>query len=152
MVIMNNKLALVFAFMLVAGLLILVSSAINIVIGIRINVNRPHPGEEIPLWAGIAIALAHILSLFLKIVLIVLGTVSIAVGTLLIIASMKINSGEPGRVRTWSIIGIVLSVIVLVVTSFFIAQGVFYIGFLLGFIGSILGLISGLAGLMWKPI
>lgn len=148
---MSGRLTVVFALMLVGGLLILISSTINLVIGFIIDAKKPNLSEETPFWIGIGLAVAHILVLILKVILIVLGIVGMAIGTSLIIGASRISSGEPGRVKTWSIVSIVLSILVLSVTSPLIFQGALYVGFVLGFIGSLLGLISGVLGLIWRP-
>lgn len=71
-------------------------------------------------------------------IVIAVGAVGLVLGILIIIGAIQINSGEPGKVRTWSIVVLVLSII-----SLFIGGG-FIIGFVLGLVGGILGLV-------WKP-
>lgn len=70
---------------------------------------------------------------------IALGTLGLIFGILIIIGAIQINTGEPGRVRTWSIVIIVLSVL-----SLFVCGGGFVIGFVLALVGGILGLV-------WSP-
>lgn len=71
-------------------------------------------------------------------IVIAIGAVGLILGILIIIGAIQINSGELGKVRTWSIVVLVLSII-----SLFIGGG-FIIGFILGLVGGILGLV-------WKP-
>lgn len=59
-------------------------------------------------------------------------------GIVVIIGAVMINSAEPSRVKTGSVLVLVFSII-----SFFSGGG-FYIGLILGLVGGILGLV-------WKP-
>ena len=83
--------------------------------------------------AATIVPLPHIATL-----IIALGSIGLIFGILLIIASIKINSGNPSMVRTWSIVALILSIL-----SLFLCNG-FIIGFILALVGAILGLI-------WKP-
>jgi flagellar basal body-associated protein FliL len=56
----------------------------------------------------------------------------------MIVGDIQINKGEPGKVKTWSIIVLIISVIGLITGTGF-------------FIGTLLGLIGGILGLIWKP-
>jgi formate-dependent nitrite reductase membrane component NrfD len=47
-------------------------------------------------------------------VMIVFGLIAFSIGLLMIIVALKDNSGEPDRVKTRSIVGIILSIISLV--------------------------------------
>jgi hypothetical protein len=47
-------------------------------------------------------------------VMIVLGLMTFSIGSLMIIGALKDNSGEPGRVETRPIVGMILSIISLV--------------------------------------
>lgn len=119
---------------MVSGILVLINSILELLIGLIIGPGLV-PEESMPLPQGMGVLMVQ----FLKTVLIVLGAVGIVIGVLMIIAAVQINSGVPGKVKTWSIIGIILSVI-----SILVAGGGFYVGFLLGLIGGILGL-------TWRP-
>ncbi len=66
------------------------------------------------------------------------GVVYLIFGVIMIYGAVMINSGEPGRVRTGSILVLIFAIISLV------GLGGFFLGFLLGLIGAILGL-------TWKP-
>lgn len=63
------------------------------------------------------------------------GVLGLALGVLLIIASTKINSTNPSKIKTWSILALVFSLVSL------IAGSGFFIGFILALVGSILGLV-----------
>jgi flagellar basal body-associated protein FliL len=56
----------------------------------------------------------------------------------MIVGDIQINKGEPGKVKTWSIIVLIISVIGLITGTGF-------------FIGTLLGLIGGILGLIRKP-
>ncbi|MEM4551808.1 MAG: hypothetical protein QXF92_03870 [Thermosphaera sp.] len=130
---MSGKPTTAFALVLAGGILVIINSILELVVGLIIR--GVNPGEVVPFPAGMALVMVQ----FLKIILIVLGVIGTIVGLLMIIAATQINSGEPGKVRTWSVIGIILSVI-----SILVAGGGFYVGF-------ILGLVGGILGLTWKP-
>lgn len=130
---MSSKPTTAFALVLAGGILVIINSILELLVGLIIR--GVNPGEVVSFPAGIAVVMVR----FLKIVLIVFGVIGTVVGSLMIIAATQINSGEPGKVRTWSIIGIILSVI-----SILVAGGGFYVGF-------ILGLVGGILGLTWKP-
>lgn len=66
---------------------------------------------------------------------IILGFTGLILGVLMIIGAVQIGTGEPNKVRTWSIVIIVLSVL-----SLFVVFGGFIVGFILGLVGGILGL------------
>jgi len=70
--------------------------------------------------------------------IILIAVIGIIFGILIIIGALMINSGDPSRVRTGSILVLILSIL-----SLFTGGG-FIIGFILALIGSILGLV-------WKP-
>jgi hypothetical protein len=67
-----------------------------------------------------------------------LGVVLIIFGVILIKGAFMVGTGEPGKVRSGSIIGIIFGAL-----SIFFGGG-FYIGFILSIVGGILGL-------TWKP-
>lgn len=67
--------------------------------------------------------------------LMLIGVLGLVWGIIVLIGAMMINSGEPSKVRTGSILVLIFSII-----SWFGAAGGFFIGFLLGLIGAILGL------------
>lgn len=71
--------------------------------------------------------------------LIIIGVLGLVWGILTLIGAIMMNSGDPSKVRTGSILVLIFSII-----SWFGAIGGFFIGFLLGLIGAILGL-------TWKP-
>lgn len=131
---MGNKPTTAFALVLAAGILVLLNSIFELVVGLIIG-RGFNPEEVMPFPQGMGALVVQ----FMKTILIILGAVGMVVGVLLIIAASQINSGVPGKVKTWSTIGIILSVI-----SLLVAGGGFYVGF-------ILGLIGGILGLTWKP-
>jgi hypothetical protein len=71
--------------------------------------------------------------------LMIFGVLGLVWGILTLIGAIMINSGEPSKVKTGSILVLIFSII-----SWVGALGGFFIGFLLGLIGAILGL-------TWKP-
>lgn len=71
--------------------------------------------------------------------IIAFGIVGLIFGIIIIVGATMINSGDPSRVRTGSIIVLIFSILSLIVSG-----GGFVIGFILALIGSILGLV-------WKP-
>jgi hypothetical protein len=71
--------------------------------------------------------------------LVALGVLGLIWGILVIVGAIMMNSGNPARVRTGSILVLIFSIL-----SWFGAAGGFFIGFLLGLIGAILGF-------AWKP-
>jgi len=71
--------------------------------------------------------------------LIFLGIIGVVFGIIIIIGAVMINSGDPSRVRTGSILVLIFSIL-----SLFTTSGGFIVGFILALIGSILGLV-------WKP-
>jgi len=70
---------------------------------------------------------------------IVFGLMGLIWGILVLVGAVMMNSGDPGKVKTGSILVLIFSII-----SWFGAAGGFLIGFILGLIGAILGL-------TWKP-
>lgn len=76
---------------------------------------------------------------FFGAILIVMGILGLISGIIILIGAVMINSGDPSKVRTGSIIVLVFSIL-----SLIFAGGGFIIGFILALIGSILGLV-------WKP-
>jgi hypothetical protein len=111
-----------FAFLLIGGILILIQ---GIIYGLII------------ISAGIAIATIHGAGFFGGL-LAVLGVILIIFGIILIGGALMVNTGEPNKVRSGSVIGIIFGAL-----SIFFGGG-FYIGFMLSIIGGILGL-------TWKP-
>lgn len=105
-------------FIMIAGLIVAVATAI---IGVLAWALIPGVGGAI---GGLVMAL---------------GALGLVFGILIIIGAVQINTGEPGRVRTWSVVVIVLSVL-----SLFVCGGGFVVGF-------ILALIGGILGLTWSP-
>jgi MFS family permease len=69
----------------------------------------------------------------------ILGILGIVFGILVIVGAVMVNSGEPGKVKTGSILGLIFGIL-----SLFVAGGGFFIGF-------ILCLVGGILGLTWKP-
>jgi hypothetical protein len=111
-----------FAFLLIGGILILIQ---GIIYGLTI------------IYAGIAIATIYGAGFFGGL-LAVLGVILIMFGIILIGGALMVNTGEPNKVRSGSIIGILFGAL-----SIFFGGG-FYTGFMLSIIGGILGL-------TWKP-
>jgi hypothetical protein len=71
-------------------------------------------------------------------IVIAIGVLHLIFAILMIVGGIQINKGEPGKVKTWSIIVLVVSIIGLITGAGF-------------FIGALLGLIGGILGLTWKP-
>lgn len=72
-------------------------------------------------------------------IFVIMGVLGLIWGILVLVGALMMNSGDPGKVRTGSVLVLVFSII-----SWFGAAGGFVIGFILGLIGAILGL-------TWKP-
>ncbi|MCS7125343.1 MAG: hypothetical protein NZ929_00290 [Aigarchaeota archaeon] len=70
--------------------------------------------------------------------IIVFGIIGLVFGIITLIGATMINSGDPSKVRTGSILVLIFSILSL------LTGGGFIIGFILALIGSILGL-------TWKP-
>lgn len=70
--------------------------------------------------------------------IILIAVVGVVFGIIIIIGAVMINSGDPSRVRTGSILVLIFSIL-----SLFTGGG-FIIGFILALVGSILGLV-------WRP-
>ena len=111
-----------FAFLLIGGILILIQ---GIIYGLII------------ISAGIAIATIHGAGFFGGL-LAVLGVILIIFGIILIRSALMVNTGEPNKVRSGSVISIIFGAL-----SIFFGGG-FYTGFILSIVGGILGL-------TWKP-
>jgi hypothetical protein len=69
----------------------------------------------------------------------ILGILGVVFGILVIVGAVMVNSGEPSKVKTGSILGLIFGIL-----SLFVAGGGFFIGF-------ILCLVGGVLGLAWKP-
>ncbi len=63
-----------------------------------------------------------------------LGLLGIIAGIIIIVAAVLLNSTDESRVKEWSVVALVLTIISIV------NGGGFIIGFILGLVGSILGL------------
>lgn len=109
-------------FIMVAGIIIIATKAI---LGALARVFVPGVGGAL---GGLLVALG-----------VALGSLGLVLGILIVVGAVQIYTGEPSRVRTWSIAIIVLSVI-----SLFVCGGGFVIGF-------VLALIGGILGLTWSP-
>jgi len=70
---------------------------------------------------------------------ILIAILGVIFGIIIIIGAVMINSGDPSRVRTGSILVLIFSILSLLLTG-----GGFIIGFILALVGGILGLV-------WKP-
>ncbi|MEM4562164.1 MAG: DUF6114 domain-containing protein [Desulfurococcaceae archaeon] len=114
---MPEKPTAAFVLSLIGGVLVILSSILVIVAGGLV-------GEILPVVGGVVATV---------------GVVGLFLGVLMIVGATMINTGEPGKVKTGSILVLVFSIL-----SLFISGG----GFLIGFI---LGLIGGILGLTWKP-
>ncbi|MEM4489477.1 MAG: DUF6114 domain-containing protein [Desulfurococcaceae archaeon] len=114
---MSEKPTAAFVLSLIGGVLVILSSILVIVAGGLV-------GEILPVVGGVVATV---------------GVVGLFLGVLMIVGAIMINTGEPGKVKTGSILVLVFSIL-----SLFISGG----GFLIGFI---LGLIGGILGLTWKP-
>lgn len=62
------------------------------------------------------------------------GIIGILIGLIIIVSAIMLNSTDKTKIRNWSIVALIFSIISLVF------GGGFIIGFVLGLIGSILGL------------
>lgn len=120
---MAEKPTAAFVLSLVGGVLILVN-AIIVLIGATIA-------------AAIA-SVVPVVGVATGVVVIAYGLAGLVIGILVIVGAIMINSGNPGKVRTWSIIVLVFSVISILIGGGFI-------------IGLVLGLVGGILGLVWKP-
>jgi hypothetical protein len=111
-----------FAFLLAGGILILFQ---GIIYGL------------ITIYAGIGVATIYGAGFWGGLIA-MLGVVLILFGVILIKGAFMVGTGEPDKVRSGSIIGIIFGAL-----SIFFGGG-FYIGFILSIVGGILGL-------TWKP-
>lgn len=123
-----------FVLMLLAGIILLLFAVLAIGVGALLGMSLPQE-ETVPFPTG----MGFIAVFTLGIGMIIIGVIALIIGSLMVVAALKINSGEPGKVKTWSIIGIILSIVSLITVG-----GGFYPSF-------ILGLIGGILGLTWKP-
>lgn len=114
---MSEKPIAAFILSLLGGILVIIGGILTVIAGGLVGEILPGIGELVA----------------------ALGVVGLMLGVLIIVGAVMINKGEPGSVRTGSIIVLVSSVL-----SLIFAGGGFFIGFLLGLIGGILGL-------TWKP-
>ncbi|MCL4363361.1 DUF6114 domain-containing protein [Candidatus Marsarchaeota archaeon] len=62
------------------------------------------------------------------------GIVGIITGIIMIVSAVMVNTTDKSKIKTWSIIGLIISIVSL------LGGGGLIIGFLLGLIGGILGL------------
>lgn len=121
---MEEKPTAAFVLSLIAGVLILLGGIIGAIIGIIGGaVIGLIPGFG---WLGGLIAISGFLGLIF--------------GVIVIVGAVMINSGNPDKVKSGSIIVLVFSILSL----FTCGTGGFVIGF-------ILGLVGGILGLTWKP-
>jgi MFS family permease len=104
-----------FVLLLIGGILIVIGGFVVVAVGGLI---------PIPLIGGLVA---------------ILGILGIVCGVLVIVGAVMVNSGEPGKVKTGSILGLIFGIL-----SLFVAVGGFFIGF-------ILCLVGGVLGLAWKP-
>ena len=119
---MGERPTAAFVLMLIGGIIITIAGAIGT--------------GALLIFGGKAIDVpiaGHVLSILIGIAIMVL-----VFGIIIIIASIKVKSGIPSTVKTWSIVGLVLSVICLILGAAW-------------FIGPILSLIGSILGLVWKP-
>jgi hypothetical protein len=121
---MAEKPTTVFLLSLVGGILTLIVALLILVGGMiactcYCGYSRPLSGTAV----GIVIAI---------------GVLHLIFAILMIVGDIQINKGEPGKVKTWSIIVLIISVIGLITGTGF-------------FIGTLLGLIGGILGLIRKP-
>lgn len=123
-----------FVLMLLAGIILLLFAILALAIGALLRAEIPLE-ESMPLPTGMGFLTAFAIGT----VMIIVGAIALLIGLLMIVAAFKIRSGEPGKVKTWSIIGIILSIVSLITVG-----GGFYLSF-------VLGLIGGILGLTWKP-
>ncbi|MEL9940217.1 MAG: hypothetical protein QW348_02585 [Ignisphaera sp.] len=124
---MGERPTAAFVLSLIGGLLITIESIIAIIV---IKLASDIATSMVP---GINASISAISGLVMAV-----SVLGIVLGIIIVIGSLQIRSGVPNKVRTWSIIVLVLSVI-----SVFTGGG-FFIGFILGLVGGILGLV-------WKP-
>lgn len=125
---MSDKPTAAFVLSLISGILVLLTALIMFVAASLLNLTEftgvpgmPYFSELITTW------------------LVIIGVVGLIFGALIIVGAVMIYSGEPGKVRTGSILVLIFSIL-----SLFTVGGGFFVGF-------ILGLIGGILGLTWKP-
>ncbi|MEM0062126.1 MAG: hypothetical protein QXT53_07630 [Ignisphaera sp.] len=102
--------------------------------GIRAEIELAIKGIDVESIESLAPGLAG----FIRGVVIVIIALIIIIGIVIVIGALQIRSGMPKKVRTWSMIVLILSII-----SLFFGGGFV--------IGSILSLVGGILGLVWKP-
>lgn len=118
---MSEKPAVAFVLSLVGGVLILINGVWVLAIGKIIG----------------ATGIIRLVEVFARLIGL-LGALGTVFGILVIISSAMMYHKDPSRVRNWSTIALIFSVLSL------ITGGGFLVGFVLGLVGSILGL-------TWKP-
>ncbi|MEM3142407.1 MAG: DUF4064 domain-containing protein [Zestosphaera sp.] len=127
---MSEKPTAAFVLSLISGILVLLTALIMFVAASLLSSvsgefpevpGMPYPLELVGTWIAI------------------IGVVGLVFGVLIIVGAVLIYSGNPGRVKTGSILVLIFSIL-----SLFTVGGGFFIGF-------ILGLIGGILGLTWKP-
>lgn len=117
---MSEKPTAAFVLSLIGGILILLD-------GLWVAFITSAIGAAMPMFFSFGLGLA-----------LAIGILGIIFGLIIIYGSFQINSGEPGKVRTWGIVVLILSIISIITGG----------GFILGLI---LGLIGGILALVWKP-
>ncbi|MEO3993529.1 MAG: DUF4064 domain-containing protein [Desulfurococcaceae archaeon TW002] len=124
---MSEKPTAAFILSLISGILVIITALIMFIVASMFGSmtdkfpRMPHLPELIGAWITI------------------IGFVGLIFGILILVGAVMIYSGEPGKVKTGSILVLIFSIL-----SLFTVGGGFFIGFILGLIGGILGLI-------WKP-
>lgn len=125
---MSGRPTAAFVLSLISGILVLLTALLLFVAaGLLSSISGefsgmlPYPAELISTWVTI------------------IGVVGLVFGILILVGALMIYSGEPRKVRTGSILVLILSIL-----SLFTTGGGFFIGF-------VLGLIGGILGLTWKP-
>lgn len=120
---MGEKPTAAFVLSLIGGILILINGLILAIgAGVVAGIAAMVPGIG-PAISGLIMGLA---------------VLNLLMGVLVIVGAIMINSGVLNKVRMWSILVIIFSVIS------FLGGGGFIIGFVLALVGGILGLV-------WKP-
>jgi len=120
---MAEKPTTAFVLSLIGGVLILIN-AIMMFVGAVIFVTFAGAVPEAGALAGAIVVLY--------------GLGGLVIGILVVVGAIMINSGKPGKVRAWSIVVIVLSIVSILIGGGFI-------------VGLVLGVVGGILGLRWKP-
>lgn len=124
----GNKPTAAFVLTLIGGIFVLLAGLVILAIGALFGAAASAAGAAGFTVPGMLFGGAGYL-------VVALGVVGLVLGILLIVASTKINSTDASKIKLWSILALVFSLISLA------AGAGFFIGFVLALVGSILGLV-----------